>query len=63
MSIRDLMEQFEIQGAYRIKNLSKNLMVSGNDFECEHSKIKDEYLDARITYMYVVNERLHIEVE
>ena len=68
MSIQDLIDQFEIQGAYCIKTFDDKYddvktLVSGRDFECEWHKIKKEYLNANITYMYVVDGVLNIEVE
>lgn len=68
MSIQDLIDQFEIQGAYCVKTFDDKYddvktLVSGRDFECEWYKIKKEYLNANITYMYAVDGVLNIEVE
>ena len=57
MSIRDLMEQFTIQGGYQIKRwIDKEgtyiILAEGQEFEYESYKIKDEVLDAKIKYMY-----------
>lgn len=67
MNIRELMEQFEIQGAYHIKSWSDKYetyttLAEGGDFECEHYEIKNKYLDAEITYMYAVDGILNIEI-
>ena len=68
MTIRDLMEQFEIQGGYCIKEYDYKLdcciiLAEGKDFECEWYDIDDKVLDMRITYMYAVDGVLNIEVE
>ena len=68
MSIRDLINQFEIQGAYCIKSWNDDeedytMLEEGNDFECERWKIRSEHLERNITFMYAVNGVLNIEVE
>lgn len=68
MSIRDLLEQFTIQGAFCIKKwVDKKgtyvVLAEGNDFDCAWYKIKDKILDAKIDYMYCENRILNIEVE
>lgn len=67
MSIRDLMDQFEIQGAYQIKGWIDEYddyvtLAKGTDFECDRNKIKSKYLDSEITYMYAIDGVLNIEV-
>ena len=67
MCIRDLVEQFEIQGAYHIKEWDDNIedyvtLARGGDFEVENWDIKEEYFDMRIAYMYAVDGVLNIEV-
>lgn len=68
MTIRDLMEQFEIQGAYYIKAWNNDYdtyttLAEGKDFESEKYKINSKYLDTKITYMYALDKVLNIEVE
>lgn len=68
MSIRDLIDQFEIQGAFLIKKWSDKYetyttLAEGDSFEYEKHKIKNKYLDAEITYMYAVDNVLNIEVK
>ena len=68
MSIRDLMDKFEIQGAYHIKGWIDAyddyiILAKGTDFECDRNKIKSKYLDAEITYMYAIDGELNIEVK
>lgn len=67
MTIRDLIEQFEIQGKFIVKKWSDKYetyttLVEGDDFEYEKHKIKNKYLDAEITYMYAAGNTLNIEV-
>ena len=66
MTIRDLIDQFEIQGGYCIKKYDYEeedyiIFAKGHDFECERHKEQD--LNRNITYMYAVNGVLNIEVE
>mgnify|MGYP003455485550 CR=1 FL=1 len=68
MTIQDLIDQFEIQGAYCIKEYDCEkedciVLAEGHDFECEHTSIDEQYLNCNITYMYVVNGALNIEVQ
>ena len=68
MTIKDMMDQFQIQGAYCIKTWNDVFqdcmtLASGTDFECESHRIKDEFLDADIKYMYCVDGVLNIEIE
>lgn len=67
MSIRELIDQIEIQGAYHIKQWDDNgenciTLAKGEDFECENWDIKDEYLEKKISYMYAIDGVLNIEV-
>lgn len=66
MTIRDLMEQFTIQGAYQIKKWDDeketyNILAEGQDFE--YDKINDESLDAEIKYMYTPQGTSYIVFE
>ena len=68
MCIRELNEQFEIQGAFRIKVWDDDkfdcvTLASGSDFECDRWDIAEDILERKIAYMYVVNGELNIEVE
>ena len=68
LSIKELKEQFDIQGGYCIKTWIEEdddmeVIAQGRDFECEWYDIEDEYLDAEITYMYAVDGILNIEIE
>jgi hypothetical protein len=67
MSIQDLINHFEIQGAFRIKEYDWEkedciVLTEGHDFECEYYDIDDSILNSNITYMYVVDNVLNIEV-
>ena len=68
MTIRDLMEQFTIQGAYQIKKWDDekemyNILAEGQDFEYESHNINDKYLDAEIKYMYTPQGTSYIVFE
>lgn len=68
LCIRELMEQFEIQGAYHIKTWYGDIndyktLVNGEDFEIDISKIDEDILERKIEYMYVSNNTLNIEVK
>lgn len=65
LSIRDLREQFEIQGAYQIATYdyeTDERIVLEEGYEVSFSKIKDKYLDAEINYMYAEDNTLIIEI-
>lgn len=68
MTIQDMINQFEIQGAFCIKLLENDdwtctVVAEGHDFECEYYNINDDILEREIVYMYVVDNKLNIEVE
>lgn len=68
MTIQELIDQFEIQGAYRIKRWDESaedyeVLDEGSDFECDRWNIKEEYLNTKIAYMYAVDGVLNIELE
>lgn len=68
MCIKDLMEQFEIEGAFRIKVWDENVedyitLSEGSDFRYENSDIDEEILEREIAYMYAVDGMLNIEVK
>ena len=67
-TIKDLDDQFRIQGMFHIKVWDDDRFVyktlaEGNDFECNNWDIYREILDRKITYMYAVDGVLNIEVE
>lgn len=68
MSIQELIEQFEIQGAFCIKRWMEDCndykkLAEGYDFEYERWEIDEECLYSKIVYMYAVDGVLNIEVE
>lgn len=68
MTIQDLIDQFEIQGAYCIKEYDWEkedcvVLAEGHDFECEYYDIDESYLNSHIQYMYAVDGVLNIEVQ
>lgn len=68
MCIRELIDQFEIQGRFIIKTWEDDAcdcvtLAKGYDFECEKWDIDEEILERKITYMYVIDDVLNIEVE
>lgn len=68
MSIRELNDQFEIQGAFHIKVWNDDIwdyetLIKGTDFEIDRWEIDEDILERKITYMYAVDGILIIEVE
>ena len=68
MTIQELIEQFEIQGAFCIKTWDYEdedykIFAEGKDFEYEKWNLKDDYLNTKISYIYAVGGVLHIELE
>ena len=68
MTIQDLIDQFEIQGGYCIKEYNWEesdciAIAEGHDFECEKWNIDENILNRKISYMYAVDGVLNIEVE
>lgn len=68
MTIQDLIDQFEIQGAYCIKRWRDDwddyaVFAEGKDFEYEKWNLKEDCLDSAISYMYAIDGVLHIELE
>ena len=68
MTIQDLINQFEIQGEYCIKRWRDDwndyeIFAKGEEFDIECRKIKKNYLNAKISYMYAANGLLTIEIE
>ena len=68
MCIRELIEQFEIQGRFCIKTWDDEacdciVLVKGHDFECDRYDISDDIMESKITYMYALGDVLNIEIE
>lgn len=68
MTIRYLVEQTIIQGPYHIKKWSEDgnfyiTLAQGSDFECDLSNLSKLDLRGEITYIYVANGELNIEIE
>lgn len=68
MTIQDLINQFEIQGAYCIKMWDDDIddyevFSIGKDFECDKWNIGENILNSKISYMYAIDGVLNIEVE
>ena len=68
MCIRELNEQFEIQGAFHIKMWDDAIydcvtLAKGDDFECDRWDIDEEIFERKIAYMYAIDGVLNIEVE
>lgn len=66
MCIREMLDQFDIQGTYCIKAWDDDdyvILAEGMDFECDHWDIDDEILERKITYMFALDNTLIIEVE
>ena len=59
MTIRDLMEQIRIQGAFQIKKWNDTeetyiMLTEGSMFEEEYCDIEEDILDMEIKYMYAI---------
>lgn len=68
MTIQELIDQFEIQGAYNIKRWDDELcdcltLYKGVDFENDKWEFKSKVLNKKIAYMYAVDGVLNIEIE
>lgn len=69
MTLRDLMEQIEIQGGAVIKRFEDDgeteiIILETTDFECDRHKLQDSDLDRRITYLYpVVMDMAYLGIE
>jgi hypothetical protein len=68
MTIQDLIDQFEIQGAYCIKRWRDDLndcekIAEGNDFEWDRWEMIEDCLNSTVAYMYAIDGVLHIEIE
>lgn len=68
MCIRDLIDQFEIQGAYCIKMWDEEacdniVLAEGKEFECDRLDINDDIMKREIAYMYAIDGVLNFDVE
>ena len=68
MCIRELLDQFDIQGGFHIKiwddsSMDYVTLAKGRDFECDHWDIMEDILERKIAYMYAIDNVLNIEVE
>ena len=69
MTLRDLMEQIEIQGGVIIKRFEDDgeteiVLLETTDFECDKRKLQDGDLDRRVTYLYpVVIDMAYLGIE
>ena len=65
ITIRDLVNQFEIQGAYQVTTYDDKTdkgIILAEGYEIGFSKIEDKYKDAEINYMYAEDNKLVIEI-
>lgn len=65
LTIQDLLDYFEIQGAYKVmahNEETDEMMVVAEGYELKSFKIEDKYADAEITYMYAEDNVLVIEI-
>ena len=65
MTIRDLKEQFEIQGAYQVATYDDETdkqIILAEGYEIGFSNLKAKYLDAEINYMYAEDNKLIVEI-
>lgn len=65
LTIRDLTEQFKVQGAYEIAmydDKTDKRIILAEGYEVEFSNIDEKYLDAEINYMYAEDNTLVIEI-
>ena len=68
MTIQDMIDQMTIQGAYCIKQWHEEdndcvVLEEGRDFESEWHKFKYWTMNTRVSFIYVANNVLMIELE
>lgn len=68
MTIRDLIDNLTIQGAFEVYYWDYELgdsvtVCAGQDFECDQYNMSEATIAKRIAYMYAVEGVLHIEIE
>lgn len=65
LTIQDLLDQFEIQGAYKVvayNGETDEATIVAEGYELKPFKIEDKYADAEIAYMYAEDNVLVIEI-
>ncbi len=65
LTIQDLLDQFEIQGAYKVvayNGETDEATIVAEGYELKNFQIDDKYVDAEITYMYAEDNTLVIEI-
>ena len=65
LTIQDLLNQFEIQGAYKVMAYNEEtdeLTIVAEGYEIRFAQLEDKYLDAEIAYMYAEDNVLVIEI-
>lgn len=68
MTIEELNDLIEIEGAFRIKEWDYReedyiILAEGSDFEIDRWNIEDSIMENKIAYMYAVDGILNIEIE
>lgn len=65
LTIQDLLDYFEIQGAYKVVAYNEETdetTIVAEGYELKTFQIDDKYTDAEITYMYADDNVLVIEI-
>ena len=65
LTIQDLLDQFEIQGAYKVvayNGETDEATIVAEGYELKPFKIEDKYADAEIAYRYAEDNVLVIEI-
>lgn len=68
ITIRELDDLINIQGAFRIKEWDYEkedciILAEGTDFEIDRWEIDEGIMESKIAYMYAIDGVLNIEVE
>lgn len=65
LTIQDLLDHFEIQGAYKVVVYNEGTdetTIAAEGYDIKPFQIDDKYADAEITYMYADDNVLVIEI-
>lgn len=65
LTIQDLLDHFEIQGAYKVvayNGETDEATIVAEGYDIKPFQIDDKYTDAEITYMYADDNTLVIEI-
>lgn len=65
LTIQDLLDRFEIQGAYKVvayNGETDEATIVAEGYELKSFEIEDRYADAEISYMYAEDNVLVIEI-